>query len=78
MNRCYFKNLATGAVMSTGNLFIEYVLLINKLDFAINKALFIASTGGDFEVRQVIDRTLYIQAMIPKSIFTKKKFPYWT
>ncbi|MBC8151421.1 MAG: acetamidase, partial [Bacteroidetes bacterium] len=37
----------------------------------------IASTGVDFEVSQVVDQTLGVHAMIPKSIFTNKKFTYW-
>jgi acetamidase/formamidase len=46
--------------------------------FTFNEALSIASTGVEFEVSQVVDRTLGVHAMIPKSIFTKKKFTYWT
>lgn len=48
-----------------------------ELGFTFNQALSIASTGVDFEVSQVVDRTLGVHAMIPKSIFTKKKFEYW-
>lgn len=48
-----------------------------ELGFTFNQAMTIASTGVDFEVSQVVDRTLGVHAMIPKSIFTKKKFPYW-
>ncbi|MCC9137713.1 acetamidase/formamidase family protein [Pontibacter silvestris] len=50
----------------------------NELGFTFNQALSIASTGVDFEVSQVVDRTLGVHAMIPKSIFTKKKFTYWS
>lgn len=46
--------------------------------FTFNEALSIASTGVEFEVSQVVDQTLGVHAMIPKSIFTKKKFKYWT
>lgn len=49
----------------------------NEMGFTFNEALSIASTGVDFEVSQVVDRTLGVHAMIPKAIFTKKKFPYW-
>lgn len=49
----------------------------NELGFTFNQALSIASTGVDFEVSQVVDRTLGVHAMVPKSIFTKKKFDYW-
>ncbi|MPR33597.1 acetamidase/formamidase family protein [Salmonirosea aquatica] len=61
------------------NALMEAVKFISEeLDFTFNQALSIASTGVDFEVSQVVDRTLGVHAMIPKSIFTKKKFPYWT
>ena len=50
----------------------------DELGFTFNEALSIASTGVDFEVSQVVDQTLGVHAMIPKSIFTKKKFDYWT
>ncbi|MCC9167697.1 acetamidase/formamidase family protein [Pontibacter harenae] len=50
----------------------------DEMGFTFNQALSIASTGVDFEVSQVVDRTLGVHAMIPKSIFTKKKFHYWT
>lgn len=50
----------------------------DELGFTFNEALSIASTGVDFEVSQVVDQTLGVHAMIPKSIFTKKKFEYWT
>ncbi|WP_221390993.1 acetamidase/formamidase family protein [Dyadobacter sp. NIV53] len=46
--------------------------------FTFNEALSIASTGVEFEVSQVVDQTLGVHGMIPKSIFTKKKFDYWT
>lgn len=49
----------------------------DELGFTFNEALSIASTGVDFEVSQVVDQTLGVHAMIPKSIFTKKKFGYW-
>lgn len=48
-----------------------------ELGFTFNEALSIASTAVDFEVSQVVDQTLGVHAMIPKSIFTKKKFSYW-
>lgn len=48
-----------------------------KLGFTFNQALSIASTGVDFEVSQVVDQVLGVHAMIPKAIFTKKKFAYW-
>jgi acetamidase/formamidase len=61
------------------NALMEAVKFISEeLGFTFNQALSIASTGVDFEVSQVVDRTLGVHAMIPKSIFTKKKFPYWT
>ncbi|GAB4020459.1 acetamidase [Spirosoma sp. KCTC 42546] len=50
----------------------------DELGFTFNEALSIASTGVDFEVSQVVDQTLGVHAMIPKSIFTKKKFDYWS
>jgi acetamidase/formamidase len=49
----------------------------DELGFTFNEALSIASTGVDFEVTQVVDQTLGVHAMIPKSIFTNKKFSYW-
>lgn len=49
----------------------------DDLGFTFNEALSIASTGVDFEVTQVVDQTLGANAMIPKSIFVDKKFPYW-
>ena len=61
------------------NALLEAVKFISEeLGFTFNQALSIASTGVDFEVSQVVDRTLGVHAMIPKSIFTKKKFSYWT
>lgn len=60
------------------NALTEAVNFISKeLGFTFNQALSIASTGVDFEISQVVDRTLGVHAMIPKSIFTKKKFEYW-
>ncbi|WP_461081749.1 acetamidase/formamidase family protein [Spirosoma flavus] len=50
----------------------------DELGFTFNEALSIASTAVDFEVSQVVDQTLGVHGMIPKSIFTKKKFVYWT
>jgi len=61
------KNAATEAVN-----FIK-----DDLAFTFNEALSIASTGVDFEVTQTVDQTLGVNAMIPKAIFTDKKFPYW-
>jgi acetamidase/formamidase len=49
----------------------------DELGFTFNEALSIASTAVDFEVSQVVDQTLGVHAMIPKSIFTNKKFTYW-
>jgi acetamidase/formamidase len=61
------------------NAILETVNFIkDELGFTFNQALSIASTGVEFEVSQVVDKTLGIHAMIPKSIFTKKKFPYWS
>ncbi|MBU1821559.1 MAG: acetamidase/formamidase family protein [Bacteroidetes bacterium] len=61
------------------NALMEAVKFISEeLGFTFNQALSIASTGVDFEVSQVVDRTLGVHAMIPKSIFTKKKFAYWS
>lgn len=61
------------------NALSEAVKFISEeLGFTFNQALSIASTGVDFEVSQVVDRTLGVHAMIPKAIFTKKKFPYWS
>lgn len=49
----------------------------DELGFTFNEALSIASTGVNFEITQVVDQTLGVHAMIPKSIFTQKKFNYW-
>ena len=51
--------------------------LQTDLGFTFNQALSIASTGVDFEVSQVVDQVLGVHAMIPKALFTKKKFGYW-
>lgn len=60
------------------NALTEAVTFIkDELGFTFNEALSIASTGVDLEVSQVVDQTLGVHAMIPKSIFTKKKFSYW-
>lgn len=57
---------------------LETVKVIkDDLGFTINQAIAIASSGVDFEVTQVVDETLGVHAMIPKSIFPNKKFPYW-
>jgi len=49
----------------------------DELGYTFNEALSICSTGVDFEVTQVVDKTLGAHAMIPKAIFTNKKFEYW-
>lgn len=49
----------------------------DELGYTFNQALSIASTAVDFEVSQVVDQTLGVHAMIPKSIFVDKKFTYW-
>lgn len=49
----------------------------DELGYTFNEALSIASTGVDLEVSQVVDQTLGVHAMIPKAIFTGKKFSYW-
>ncbi|MDB5138723.1 MAG: Acetamidase/Formamidase [Mucilaginibacter sp.] len=49
----------------------------DNIGYTFNEALSICSTGVDFEVTQAVDQTLGVNAMIPKSIFTNKKFPYW-
>lgn len=60
------------------NALLEATAFISEvLGFSFNEALSIASTAVDFEVSQVVDQTLGIHAMIPKSIFTNRKFPYW-
>lgn len=61
------------------NALAEAVKFISEeMGFTFNQALSIASTGVDFEVSQVVDKTLGVHAMIPKAIFTKKNFPYWS
>ncbi len=56
----------------------ETVLFIhNNLGFTYEEALSISSNAVDFEITQVVDRTEGVHAMIPKSIFTNKKFDYW-
>ena len=52
--------------------------LQKELGFTFNQALSICSTGVDFVVSQVVNRTVGVHAMIPKSIFTNKKFEYWS
>jgi acetamidase/formamidase len=60
------------------NALAEAVAFISEeLGFTVNQALSIASTAVDFEVSQVVDQTQGVHAMIPKAIFTKKKFHYW-
>lgn len=60
------------------NALSEAVTFISEeLGFTFNQALSIASTAVDFEVSQVVDQTQGVHAMIPKAIFTKKKFDYW-
>jgi len=49
----------------------------DDLGFTFNEALSIASTAVDFEVTQVVDQTVGVNAMIPKAIFTSKKFEFW-
>lgn len=53
----------------------DYLAEINGYDFF--KAFMLSSIGVDFNVTQVVDGTQGIHGMIPKSIFKKKKFPYW-
>ena len=48
-----------------------------QLGYSYEESLSIASTAVDFEITQVVDRTEGVHGMIPKSIFTKKKFQYW-
>lgn len=50
----------------------------DELGYTLNEALSITSTGVDLEVTQVVDQTLGVHAMIPKAIFTNKKFKYWS
>jgi acetamidase/formamidase len=52
--------------------------LKEELGYTFNQALSICSVGVDFEVSQVVNKTMGVHAMIPKSIFTDKKFKYWT
>lgn len=54
---------------------IDYLAEINGYDFS--KAFMLSSIGVDFRVTQVVDGTLGIHSMIPKSIFKKKQFDYW-
>ena len=61
------KNATTNAVN-----FIK-----DDLGYTFNEALSITSVGVDLEVTQVVDQTLGVHAMIPKSIFTNKQFAYW-
>lgn len=49
----------------------------DELGYTFNEALSICSTGVNFEVTQAVDKTLGVHAMIPKSIFTGRKFDYW-
>jgi len=49
----------------------------SELGYTFNQALSICSVAVDFEVSQVVNRTVGVHAMIPKSIFTGKKFSYW-
>jgi acetamidase/formamidase len=55
---------------------IDYLGEIKGYDFF--KAYTLSSIGVDFHVTQVVDGTLGIHSMIPKSIFVDKKFEYWT
>lgn len=50
----------------------------DELGYTFNEALSITSTGVDLEVTQVVDQVLGVHAMIPKAIFTNKKFKYWS
>ncbi|HEY0244024.1 MAG TPA: acetamidase/formamidase family protein [Mucilaginibacter sp.] len=52
-------------------------LIMNNLKFTFNEALSVCSTGVDFEVTQVVDKTFGVNGMIPKSIFPGKDFQYW-
>ncbi|RYX84640.1 hypothetical protein EON73_03225 [bacterium] len=49
----------------------------DELGYTFNEALSICSTAVDFEVTQVVDQTMGVNAMIPKAIFTNKKFEFW-
>lgn len=55
----------------------EAVQMIQNLGYTFNEALSISAVGVDFEVTQVVDQTLGVHGMIPKSIFTDKVFRYW-
>jgi acetamidase/formamidase len=52
-------------------------LIMDNLKFTFNEALSVCSTGVDFEVTQVVDKTFGVNGMIPKSIFPGKDFQYW-
>jgi acetamidase/formamidase len=52
-------------------------LIMNNLKFSFNESLSICSTGVDFEVTQVVDKTFGVNGMIPKLIFPGKDFQYW-
>ena len=54
---------------------IDYIGEINGYDFL--KAFTLSSIGVDFRVTQVVDGTQGIHSMIPKAMFTTKKFDYW-
>lgn len=49
----------------------------SELGYTFNQAYSICSVAVDFEVSQVVNRTVGVHAMIPKSIFAGKKFKYW-
>jgi acetamidase/formamidase len=52
-------------------------LIKDNLKFTFNESLSVCSTGVDFEVTQVVDKTFGVNGMIPKSIFPGKDFQYW-
>jgi len=52
-------------------------LVMENLGFTFNEAYSVCSTGVDFEVTQVVDKTFGVNAMIPKSIFPGHEFKYW-
>jgi len=52
-------------------------LIMNAMNFTFNESLSVCSTGVDFEVTQVVDKTFGVNGMIPKSIFPGKDFQYW-
>ena len=54
---------------------IGFIRELNGYDFL--KAFTLSSIAVDFRVTQVVDGTQGIHGMIPKAIFTQKKFPYW-